>query len=76
MRSSYFDPQGYFLGVPYDFRKPTLARVLHRLYNPGGPMFSPHVFGWGYSLNLAHKGSWLFLGGVALLAGLLCLVAR
>ena len=22
-------------------------------------MLSPHLWGWGYSLNLAHPGSWV-----------------
>jgi hypothetical protein len=59
------DAQGYFLGIPYDFRKPTLARTLRRLYHPGGPLLSPQVFGWGYTPNLARKGTWLLLGTAA-----------
>ncbi len=57
-----------FLGIPYDFRPPTWARVKARLWNPGGPMSAPHVWGWGYSLNFAHRGTWLLLAGLAILA--------
>ncbi len=40
--------------VPYDFRPPTPARVLERWWNPDDPrLFTPHVFGVGWSLNLA-----------------------
>lgn len=40
--------------VPYDLRPPTLARVVERWWNPDDPRFlTPHVFGVGWSLNLA-----------------------
>lgn len=40
--------------VPYDFRPPTPARVLERWWNPDDPrLFTPHVFGVGWSVNLA-----------------------
>lgn len=55
------DTQGRFLGMPYDWRRPTGRKVRQRLWNPGGPLLSPKVFGWGYTLNLAHPGSWLIL---------------
>jgi hypothetical protein len=39
--------------VPYDFRWPTLTRVRERWWNPDDPrLFTPHVFGVGWSLNL------------------------
>jgi uncharacterized membrane protein len=31
-------------------------------------MFSPHVWGWGYTLNFAHAGTWLTILGLAILA--------
>lgn len=44
--------QGAFLRVPYDFRKPTLARIQERWWNPDDKrIFTPHVFGWGYAIN-------------------------
>jgi hypothetical protein len=45
---------GTFLGVPYDWRRPTAARVKERWWNPSDPrLFTPRAFGWGYDLNLA-----------------------
>jgi len=43
---------GKFLGVPYDWRKPTKARYRSRLWNPKEPrLITPRAFGWGYDLN-------------------------
>jgi hypothetical protein len=40
--------------VPYDFRPPTLGRVRERWWNPADPrLLTPHVFGVGWSINLA-----------------------
>jgi hypothetical protein len=50
------DPKktGTFLGVPYDWRRPTVERTKQRWWNPGEPrLFVPRVFGWGYDMNLA-----------------------
>ena len=45
---------GTFLGVPYDWRRPTLARVKSRWWNPrDSRLFTPKSFGWGYDINLA-----------------------
>ena len=66
MTHSHFDTEGRFWGLPYDWRWPTLGKLLSRIWNPGGPMLSPKGFGWGYTLNLAHPGSWLLLGVVVL----------
>ncbi len=67
------DIQGRFWGMPYDWRRPTWRRFARRMHNPGGPLFTPKSFGWGYALNLAHpKARWI-LGGllaIALLLGL------
>lgn len=44
---------GTFLGVPYDVRLPTPRRIKERLWNKEDPrIFTPHVFGWGWSVNL------------------------
>ena len=44
---------GNFLGVPFEFRFPTVPRVLDRWWNPEDPrVLTPHVFGVGWSLNL------------------------
>lgn len=44
---------GRYLGLPYDFRRPTLARFRERLWNPDDRrLLTPKAFGWGYDLNL------------------------
>lgn len=65
--------QGRFLGIPYDWRWPTLGRLASRLWNPGGGMLSPKWFGWGFTLNLAHRGSRWLLAACLILALLLLL---
>lgn len=45
---------GRFLGLPYDWRRPTLARLRSRAWNPDDPrIVVPRSFGWGYGINLA-----------------------
>ena len=46
---------GRTLGVvPYDFRRPTVARVKERWWNRRDRrLFTPRVFGVGWDLNLA-----------------------
>jgi hypothetical protein len=45
--------RGRFLGLPYDWRKPTLRRVRHELWNRRERrILVPKAFGWGYGLNL------------------------
>jgi hypothetical protein len=45
---------GTWLGVPYDWRRPTWARVRARWWNPKDRrLFTPRSFGWGYDLNVA-----------------------
>jgi hypothetical protein len=45
---------GHFLGVPYDWRRPTAERFKSRWWNPDEPrLVTPRAFGWGYDLNLA-----------------------
>lgn len=44
---------GAFLGVPYDFRRPTWAKVKSRVWNPVDQrLLVPYAFGWGYTLNV------------------------
>jgi hypothetical protein len=44
---------GKFLKIPYDFRWPTPAVWRERCWNAEDPrVFTPHVFGWGWSINL------------------------
>ncbi len=45
---------GTFLGMPYDWRKPTAERFKSRWWNPDDPrVLTPRWFGWGYDINLA-----------------------
>ena len=45
---------GTFLGVPYDWRRPTVARTKLRLWNRDEPrLFTPKVYGWGWDVNVA-----------------------
>jgi len=65
MRHNNDDIQGRLFGfLPYDFRLPTMAKVAGRIYQPGGPVFVPKVFGAGWTLNFASRRSWLLLGGL------------
>ena len=46
---------GKFLGVPYDWRRPTAARVKERWWNPDDPrIITPKSWGWGFDVNLYH----------------------
>ena len=55
MSSPVKEPRtGKFLGVPYDWRWPTLARTKERWWNPAEPrLFTPKVSGWGWAINFA-----------------------
>ena len=45
---------GTWLGVPYDWRRPTRARVRERWWNADDRrLFTPKAFGWGWDVNLA-----------------------
>ena len=45
---------GTFLGTPYDWRRPTLARAKSRWWNADEPrLLTPKTVGWGYDINLA-----------------------
>jgi hypothetical protein len=47
------DWHGRILGVPYDYRIPTVARVRASLWNPEDErIIVPLVFGIGWTLNL------------------------
>lgn len=44
---------GNILVFPYDFRMPTIERVIERWWNPDDErIFTPDVFGVGWSINL------------------------
>jgi len=45
---------GTWLGVPYDWRRPTWKRLQLRWWNPRSRrLFTPKSFGWGYDINVA-----------------------
>ena len=45
---------GRFLGLPFDWRRPTADKVKARAWDPDNHRaFVPKAFGWGYSLNFA-----------------------
>jgi uncharacterized membrane protein len=45
---------GTLLGVPYDWRRPTLARAKERWWNETEPrLFVPKMYGWGWDMNVA-----------------------
>lgn len=54
--------QGRVGGVPYDLRRPTLAKTRARYWNPDDPrLLTPKVFGVGWTVNLywlTHPARW------------------
>jgi hypothetical protein len=56
------DASGRIFGVPYNFERPSLKRLLSAYWQPGKGMVVETPFGIGYSLNLANWRSWLVLG--------------
>lgn len=47
------EPQGRILGVPYDLRRPTIARIKSRWWNPSDHrILTPKAFGAGWDMNL------------------------
>jgi hypothetical protein len=48
---------GSFLGIPYDWRRPTRTRFVERVWNRRDRrVFTPKVFGWGWTINLPEVG--------------------
>jgi hypothetical protein len=58
---------GEILGVPYNFERPSIGRMLSAYWQPGEGMLVEKPFGVGYTLNLANPRSWI----VVLVAGAL-----
>jgi hypothetical protein len=57
MRPSDAPPQGHIAGVPYDIRRPSVAKFKSRLWNPTDRhFFTPKVVGAGWDINFY----WLF----------------
>ena len=58
---------GSILGVPYNFQRPSIGRMLKSYWKPGEGMLVKKPFGIGWTLNLANWRSWV----VVLTAGAL-----
>lgn len=52
---------GEILGIPYNFERPSLGRLLSSYWQPGEGMLVEKPFGIGYTLNLANWRSWVVL---------------
>jgi hypothetical protein len=53
---------GSLFGVPYNFERPKVSRMLSAYWQPDEDMLVEKPFGIGYTLNLANWRSWLVLG--------------
>jgi hypothetical protein len=52
---------GELLGIPYNFERPSIGRLLSSYWKPGDGMLVKKPFGIGYTLNLANWRSWVVL---------------
>jgi hypothetical protein len=52
---------GEIFGIPYNFKRPSLGRMLKSYWQPSEGMLVEKPFGVGYTLNLASWRSWLVL---------------
>ncbi|WP_254840013.1 DUF5808 domain-containing protein [Natronomonas marina] len=52
---------GELFGVPYNFEKPSLGRMMSAYWQPDEGMLVEKPFGVGYTLNLANWRSWVVL---------------
>ena len=52
---------GELFGIPYNFERPSIGRMLAAYWQPGEGMLVEKPFGVGYTLNLANWRSWLVL---------------
>jgi hypothetical protein len=59
--------RGSFLGIPFDFRRPSLKRAISAHWQPTAGMLVRKPFGIGYTLNLANWRSWVVVGVIAAL---------
>lgn len=58
---------GEILGVPYNFERPSLGRMLSSYWKPGESMLVEKPFGVGYTLNMANWRSWIVVAVAAVL---------
>ncbi|TQQ82691.1 hypothetical protein EGH24_04380 [Halonotius terrestris] len=59
---------GTLFGIPYNFKRPSIGRLLSAHWKPDKGMLVEKPFGIGYTLNLASWRSWIAL---AVVGGLL-----
>ncbi len=52
---------GQIIGIPYNFERPSIGRMLSAYWQPGKGMLVKKPFGIGYTLNLASWRSWVAL---------------
>jgi hypothetical protein len=52
---------GELFGVPYNFDRPSINRMLKAYWRPDEGMLVEKPFGVGYTLNLANWRSWIVL---------------
>jgi hypothetical protein len=52
---------GELFGIPYNFERPSLRRLVSSYWKPGEGMLVEKPFGIGYTLNLANWRSWVVL---------------
>jgi hypothetical protein len=52
---------GKFLGLPYDWRRPTKRRLKSNAWDGDGKVFTPKTVGWGYGVNF--RAVWRRLTG-------------
>ena len=53
---------GTLFGIPYNFERPSIGRLLSAHWQPDEGMLVEKPFGIGYTLNLASWRSWVALG--------------
>lgn len=52
---------GRLFGVPYNFKRPGIRRLIASYWQPGKGMLVEKPFGIGYTLNLANWRSWIVI---------------
>ena len=58
---------GDIFGIPYNFERPSVGRLISSYWQPGKGMLVQKPFGIGYTINLASWRSWVVLAVVAAL---------
>jgi predicted anti-sigma-YlaC factor YlaD len=60
-------PSGSIFGVPYNFERPSIRRLLSAYWKPGKGMLVEKPFGIGYTLNMANWRSWIVVAIAAVM---------